>query len=73
MPASWCRADVDEHVLDLVRRLHAAKVVATSAAITHYNFMGQNAAIPVNDTDLERDVHHAAQCAGRQDHLPQLL
>jgi len=29
-----------------------AKVVATSAAITHYNFMGQNAAIPVNDTDL---------------------
>ena len=52
MPASWCRADVDEHVLDLVRRLHAAKVVATSAAITHYNFMGQNAAIPVNDTDL---------------------
>ena len=29
-----------------------AKVVATSAAITHYNFMGQNAAIPINDTDL---------------------
>ncbi len=29
-----------------------AKVVATSAAITHYNFMGQNAAIPVADTDL---------------------
>src|SRR5882757_2893605 len=29
-----------------------AKVVATSAAITHYNFMGQNAAIPLNDTDL---------------------
>jgi len=30
-----------------------AKVVATSAAITHYNFMGQNAtAMPVNDTDL---------------------
>ena len=29
-----------------------AKVVATSAAITHYNFIGQNAAIPTNDTDL---------------------
>src|SRR5882672_5435519 len=29
-----------------------AKVVATSAAITHYNFLGQNAAIPVNDSDL---------------------
>ena len=44
--------DVDEHVLDLVRRLHAAKVVATSSAITHYNFLGQNAAMPINDTDL---------------------
>ena len=29
-----------------------AKVVATSAAFTHYNFLGQNAAIPINDTDL---------------------
>jgi len=29
-----------------------AKVVATSSAITHYNFLGQNAAIPVNDPDL---------------------
>ena len=29
-----------------------AKVVATSAALTHYNFMGQNAAIPTADTDL---------------------
>src|SRR5215831_15715829 len=29
-----------------------AKVVATSAAITHYNFMGQNAAMPINDPDL---------------------
>jgi 4-hydroxyphenylacetate 3-monooxygenase len=29
-----------------------AKVVATSAAITHYNFMGQNAAIPIADSDL---------------------
>ena len=30
-----------------------AKVVATSAAITHYNFMGQNpTAMPLNDTDL---------------------
>ena len=32
--------------------MSGAKVVATSAAITHYNFIGQNAAIPVNDTDL---------------------
>ena len=29
-----------------------AKVVATSAALTHYNFMGQNAAMPINSTDL---------------------
>src|SRR5262249_19097033 len=29
-----------------------AKVVATSAALTHYNFIGQNAALPINDTDL---------------------
>jgi 4-hydroxyphenylacetate 3-monooxygenase len=29
-----------------------AKVVATSSALTHYNFLGQNAAVPVNDTDL---------------------
>ena len=29
-----------------------AKVVATSSALTHYNFLGQNAAIPINDTDL---------------------
>ena len=27
-------------------------MVATSSALTHYNFLGQNAAIPVNDTDL---------------------
>jgi 4-hydroxyphenylacetate 3-monooxygenase len=29
-----------------------AKVVATSAALTHYNFIGQNAALPINDSDL---------------------
>jgi len=29
-----------------------AKVVATSSALTHYNFLGQNAAVTVNDTDL---------------------
>ena len=29
-----------------------AKVVATASAITHYNFLGQNAAMPVNDPDL---------------------
>src|ERR1700760_3378577 len=29
-----------------------AKVVATSSAITHYNFLGQNAAMPTNDPDL---------------------
>src|SRR3954466_3433790 len=29
-----------------------AKGVATSSALTHYNFLGQNAAMPINDTDL---------------------
>ena len=29
-----------------------AKVVATASALTHYNFLGQNAAMPINDTDL---------------------
>jgi 4-hydroxyphenylacetate 3-monooxygenase len=29
-----------------------AKVVATASAITHYNFVGQNAAMPINDPDL---------------------
>ena len=29
-----------------------AKVVATSSALTHYNFLGQNAAVPLHDTDL---------------------
>jgi 4-hydroxyphenylacetate 3-monooxygenase len=29
-----------------------AKVVATSSAITHYNFLAQNAAMPINDSDL---------------------
>jgi 4-hydroxyphenylacetate 3-monooxygenase len=29
-----------------------AKVVATSAALTHYNFVGQNAGMPINDDDL---------------------
>src|SRR5271167_862138 len=29
-----------------------AKVVATASALTHYNFLGQNAAVPLNDTDL---------------------
>ncbi len=29
-----------------------AKVVATSAAITHYNFLGQNAATATNDPDM---------------------
>ena len=29
-----------------------AKVVATSAALTHYNFLGQNAATATDDTDL---------------------
>jgi 4-hydroxyphenylacetate 3-monooxygenase len=29
-----------------------AKVVATSAAITHYHLLGQNAAMPISDTDL---------------------
>lgn len=29
-----------------------AKVVATSSALTHYNFLGQNASMPINDSDL---------------------
>jgi 4-hydroxyphenylacetate 3-monooxygenase len=29
-----------------------AKVVATSSALTHYNFLGQNASMPINDPDL---------------------
>jgi 4-hydroxyphenylacetate 3-monooxygenase len=29
-----------------------AKVVATSSALTHYNFLGQNAAMPISDPDL---------------------
>ena len=29
-----------------------AKVVATSSALTHYNFLAQNAAMPINDSDL---------------------
>ena len=29
-----------------------AKVVATSSALTHYNFLGQNAAMAINDSDL---------------------
>jgi 4-hydroxyphenylacetate 3-monooxygenase len=29
-----------------------AKVVATSSALTHYNFLGQNAAMPIHDPDL---------------------
>src|SRR6476661_1504604 len=32
--------------------LARAKVVATSSALTHYNFLGQNAAVPTHDTDL---------------------
>src|SRR5207244_6470840 len=29
-----------------------AKVVATSSALTHYNFLGQNAAMAIDDSDL---------------------
>ena len=29
-----------------------AKVVATQSALTHYNFLGQNASMPINDSDL---------------------
>src|ERR1700750_3433273 len=32
--------------------ISGAKVVATSSALTHYNFLGQNAAVPTHDTDL---------------------
>jgi 4-hydroxyphenylacetate 3-monooxygenase len=33
-----------------------AKVVATSSALTHYNFLGQNAAVPTHDTDLRSTI-----------------
>jgi 4-hydroxyphenylacetate 3-monooxygenase len=32
--------------------ISGAKVVATSSALTHYNFLGQNAAVTTHDTDL---------------------
>jgi 4-hydroxyphenylacetate 3-monooxygenase len=32
--------------------ISGAKVVATASALTHYNFLGQNAAVPLHDTDL---------------------
>ena len=32
--------------------ISGAKVVATSSALTHYNFLGQNAAMAINDPDL---------------------
>src|SRR6202044_4039145 len=32
--------------------ISGAKVVATSSALTHYNFLCQNAAVPLHDTDL---------------------
>jgi len=32
--------------------ISGAKVVATSSVLTHYNFLGQNAAMPIADTDL---------------------
>ncbi len=50
-----------------------AKVVATSAALTHYNFLGQNAATATDDTRSGGDVHAADGRAGRETVLPQLL
>ena len=50
-----------------------AKVVATSSAITHYNFLGQNAAMPINDSGPRGDVHRADERAGREAVLPHLL
>ena len=47
-----------------------AKVVATSSALTHYNFLGQNAAMPISDSDLADHVHRADECAGHQAVLP---
>jgi 4-hydroxyphenylacetate 3-monooxygenase len=56
------RAKAPDHVKDVFITIQketdagiyvsGAKVVATSSALTHYNFLGQNAAVPTHDTDL---------------------
>jgi 4-hydroxyphenylacetate 3-monooxygenase len=56
------RAKAADHVKDVFITIQkdtdagiyvsGAKVVATSSALTHYNFLGQNAAVTVSDTDL---------------------
>jgi 4-hydroxyphenylacetate 3-monooxygenase len=56
------RAKASDHVKDVFITIQketdagiyvsGAKVVATSSALTHYNFLGQNAAVPTHDTDL---------------------
>ena len=49
-----------------------AKVVATSAAITHYNFMGQSSKTATEDLDMS-DVHGAHRRAGIETILPHIL
>ena len=50
-----------------------AKVVATSSALTHYNFLGQNAAMPIKRFRPRRDVHRAHERARRKTVLPHIL
>ena len=50
-----------------------AKVVATSSALTHYNFLGQNAAVPTHDTDLAVMFIAPMNAPGREADLPRLL
>ncbi len=51
-----------------------AKVVATASALTHYNFLGQNAAIVPDPRHRSGgDVHRADEHARREADLPRLL
>ena len=50
-----------------------AKVVATSSALTHYNFLGQNAAVPLHDTDLAVMFIAPMNAPGREIVLPHVL
>ena len=50
-----------------------AKVVATSSALTHYNFLAQSSATVDRGSVAVGDVHRADERAGDQDVLPRLL
>ncbi len=50
-----------------------AKVVATSSALTHYNFLGQNCGGADPRHRSRGHVHRADECAGRETVLPHLL